>query len=104
MDTTLDDITLRGIGRSFALTDRRLVALEAIDLYVPAGGVMAIVGPSGSAKSTLLRLIGGAPVTGHRDHRGRGSGRDRPRPTHRPGVPAAAADALAERVFDNVCY
>ncbi len=66
MDTTLDDITLRGIGRSFALTDRRLVALEAIDLYVPAGGVMAIVGPSGSGKSTLLRLIAGllSPDTG----------------------------------------
>jgi NitT/TauT family transport system ATP-binding protein len=77
VDGTLDDITLKGIGRSFALADRRIVALDAIDLHVPAGGVVAIVGPSGSGKSTLLRLIagllppdagsvevGGRPVTG----------------------------------------
>ncbi len=41
------------------MAERRLVALEAIDLHVPAGDVVAIVGPSGSGKSTLLRLVAG---------------------------------------------
>jgi len=59
VDRTLDDITLTGISRSFALADRRIEALDAIDLVVPSGQVAAIVGPSGSGKSTLLRLIAG---------------------------------------------
>jgi NitT/TauT family transport system ATP-binding protein len=59
VDRTLDDITLTGISRSFALGDSRVEALDGIDLHVPAGQVAAIVGPSGSGKSTLLRLIAG---------------------------------------------
>ncbi len=59
VDTTLDDITLSGISRSFALADRRVVALDGVDLHVSTGQVVAIVGPSGSGKSTLLRLIAG---------------------------------------------
>ena len=66
MDTTLDDITLSGISRSFALGDGRVTALDGIELRVRAGEVVAIVGPSGSGKSTLLRLIAGllTPDTG----------------------------------------
>jgi NitT/TauT family transport system ATP-binding protein len=59
VDRTLDEITLTGISRSFALADRRIQALDALDLVVPAGQIAAIVGPSGSGKSTLLRLIAG---------------------------------------------
>ena len=66
VDRTLDDITLSGIGRSFALGNGRVVALDGVDLHVPVGQVVAIVGPSGSGKSTLLRLVAGllTPDTG----------------------------------------
>ncbi len=33
------------------------VALDAVDLRIPAGRVTALIGPSGAGKSTLLRLL-----------------------------------------------
>jgi ABC-type nitrate/sulfonate/bicarbonate transport system ATPase subunit len=48
-------ISIRGLGHSFG----DLVALEGIDLDVPAGGVVGIVGPSGCGKSTLLEITAG---------------------------------------------
>ena len=38
---------------------RRITALEDIDVEIPKGELVSIVGPSGSGKSTLLNLIGG---------------------------------------------
>ncbi len=38
---------------------RRVTALNDINLHVPRGELVSIVGPSGSGKSTLLNLIGG---------------------------------------------
>ncbi len=38
---------------------RRVTALEDINLEIPTGELVSIVGPSGSGKSTLLNLIGG---------------------------------------------
>ena len=48
-------VTLRGIARSFG--DKRV--LSGLDLHVPAGQFLSIVGRSGCGKSTLLRLIAG---------------------------------------------
>ena len=42
------------------------VALEDLDLEIPAGALVAVVGPNGGGKSTLLKLIAGVlrPWTG----------------------------------------
>ncbi|MFZ3597853.1 ABC transporter ATP-binding protein [Streptomyces sp. BH104] len=51
MTLLLDDITL-----TYPDGDGRLTALDRIALQVPAGGLTAVVGPSGSGKSSLLAV------------------------------------------------
>jgi ABC-type multidrug transport system ATPase subunit len=43
-----------------------VTALTGVDLDLPAGDVVALIGPDGSGKSTLLQLLAGhlAPTTG----------------------------------------
>jgi sulfonate transport system ATP-binding protein len=48
-------VRLRGVAKSF---DRQSV-LQGVDLDIPSGQFVAIVGRSGCGKSTLLRLIAG---------------------------------------------
>lgn len=49
-------IELRGVRRVF---DGDVVAVQSLDLNVTAGEFVAILGPSGSGKSSLLRIIAG---------------------------------------------
>jgi ABC-type polar amino acid transport system ATPase subunit len=46
-------IAIRGLNKSFG----RLKVLRDVDLVVPPGEVVVIIGPSGSGKSTLLRCV-----------------------------------------------
>lgn len=57
-------LTLRDVGVTFADTGDEVLA--NIDLTIPAGAFVAVVGRSGVGKSTLLRVIGGLlrPTTG----------------------------------------
>ena len=51
-------IELGGLSRTFYVGGRPVHALQELDLSVPDGDYMSIMGPSGSGKSTLLNLLG----------------------------------------------
>ena len=50
-------VTLEGVSRAF--DDGAIVALRSIDLAIPAGDCVAILGPSGSGKSSIVNLLSG---------------------------------------------
>ena len=49
-------VSLRGVVYGY---DRRRPILKGIDMTIPRGKLVAIMGTSGSGKTTILRLIGG---------------------------------------------
>lgn len=49
------DVELRGIRRSYG----RKVALQGLDLSLPAGTILGLLGPNGAGKSTTMRLLAG---------------------------------------------
>lgn len=51
-------IELRAVSKVYHRDDQVVKALDGIDLSLPERGMAAIVGPSGSGKSSLLHLIG----------------------------------------------
>ena len=59
-------IELRGVSKTVQSGGEPLTILHPVDLTVPSGQFLSVVGPSGSGKSTLLGLIAGldAPTTG----------------------------------------
>ncbi|MEV4318790.1 ABC transporter ATP-binding protein [Actinocrispum sp. NPDC049592] len=52
-------LELRGVTRRFQVRRRTVQALDGIDLTVPEGQFLCVVGASGSGKSTLLSLVAG---------------------------------------------
>jgi len=51
-------IELRQVERDFAVGDETVRALSQVDLQVPDGDYISVMGPSGSGKSTLLNVLG----------------------------------------------
>lgn len=56
-DRLADGIELRGVGFRYPGTDRAV--LEGVDLHLPAGSTVAVVGDNGAGKTTLVKLLAG---------------------------------------------
>ena len=52
-------VRCEGVGQVYSVDGRDVVALDGIDLDVPAGQSVTLFGPSGSGKSTLTSLLAG---------------------------------------------
>ncbi len=59
-------IVAENLGKTYRSGGRPLPVLEHVDLSIEAEGIVAIVGPSGTGKTTLLGLLAGLdePTTG----------------------------------------
>lgn len=66
-------IRIQGLYKEFATRQRRVVALDGVDLEVDEGEFVCLVGPSGCGKTTLLRILAGLeqPTAGRIDIRRR---------------------------------
>ena len=87
-------LRLRGIGASPGGSP----VLRAIDLEVPEGGRLVLVGPSGAGKTTLLRVVAGLepPTAGRVEYAGEGIDG---RPPHRRPIAMVFQEP---RLFPNL--
>jgi NitT/TauT family transport system ATP-binding protein len=59
-------VELRGVWKAFVKGERRVEAIQEVDLEIAPRSFTAVLGPSGCGKSTLLNLVAGfeAPTLG----------------------------------------
>nr|WP_243062699.1 ABC transporter ATP-binding protein [Humibacter sp. RRB41] len=53
-----DAYVLRGVTKTYTQKGRTVQALRGIDLEIPRGQLVAVQGPTGGGKSTLLQMLG----------------------------------------------
>lgn len=65
--------SIRGLTKVYHMGETSVHALRGVDLDLPAGEFVVLLGPSGSGKSTLLNIVGGLdrPTDGTVSFRGR---------------------------------
>ena len=51
--------TTKAITKIYGTGEAAVHALRGVDLQLPAGELVVLLGPSGSGKSTLLNILGG---------------------------------------------
>ncbi|MFL6173858.1 MAG: ABC transporter ATP-binding protein [Marmoricola sp.] len=98
----MEDLEISGLTVQFDET----VAVDDVDLTLPAGSVTAVLGPSGCGKSTLLRAVAGLeqPASGTLSYAGRDLAGV---PTHRRGFALMFQDGQLfphQSVAANVGY
>ncbi len=66
MTTSKNIVRVTNVTKTFQLGKIAVHALKGVDLEIPTGQYVSIMGPSGSGKSTLFNMIGGLdkPTTG----------------------------------------
>ena len=47
-----------GLSKVYQTGETEVHALRGVDLAIPVGEILVLLGPSGSGKSTLLNIIG----------------------------------------------
>lgn len=101
-------IRLRDVQKSYPLGTQRVLACAVDDLQINRGEQVALVGRSGTGKTTLLHMLAGIllpdrgeiEVVGQRlDQLSESGARSPPRPPHRHGLPDVQSAAAVHRVF-----
>ena len=81
-------VEMVGVTKAYGRGERRRLALDELDLAVPAGGVFGLLGQNGAGKTTALRCLIGlvGPTAGTCRILGADSGRDLHRVIERVGA------------------
>ncbi len=58
-------LVVRDLAKRYPSRGGDVLALDGVDLDVPAGGFVSLVGTSGCGKSTLLKIVAGLDVPSH---------------------------------------